>query len=202
MINIIFIIFYYKERKYFLEELTQAHSSTLDSMSLVVETRDAETGAHILRTKEYMKYLVDYLYKHNLYKNHITQNYKKLVCRAASLHDIGKVGIPDQILKKHSNIGKDILTNAIKNNKNNQFLKIAYNIAYYHHEKWDGSGYPCGLKKDEIPLEARMMALVDVYDALISKRYYKQPFSFEKSEEIIIQGSGKHFDPIIVGVFV
>ncbi|MCF6173847.1 MAG: CHASE2 domain-containing protein, partial [Campylobacteraceae bacterium] len=216
LINLIFIIFYYKERKFFLEELTQAHSSTLDSMSLVVETRDAETGAHILRTKEYMKCLVHYLYMHNLYRNQITKNYKELVYRAACLHDIGKVGIPDHILKKpgklsfneyetmkqHSTIGKDIMDNAIKNNKNNQFLKIARNIAYCHHEKWDGSGYPCGIKKEEIPLEARMMALVDVYDALISKRYYKESYSFKESEDIIIQGSGKHFDPILVGVFI
>ncbi len=214
--NIIFIIFYYKERKIFLEELTKAHSETIDSMSLVAETRDAETGAHILRTKEYMRYLANYLFKHNLYKNYFTKNFQELVYRATPLHDIGKVGIPDHILKKpgkldkdefeimkqHSEIGRNIMANAIKNNKNNQFLKIAYNIAYYHHEKWDGSGYPCNLKKEDIPLEARMMALVDVYDALISRRYYKQPISFEKSEKIIIEGSGKHFDPILVGVFI
>jgi adenylate cyclase len=216
LINIVFIIFYYKERRLFLEELTKAHSETIDSMSLVAETRDAETGAHILRTKEYMKYLVDYMYKHDLYKKHFTKNYRELVYRATPLHDIGKVGIPDNILKKpgkldeeeyeimkqHSEIGKDIIKNAMKNNNENSFLKIAYNIAYCHHEKWDGSGYPQKLKKDEIPLEARMMALVDVYDALISKRYYKIEFSYEKSEKIIIQGSGTHFDPILVGVFV
>ncbi len=214
--NMIFILFYYKERKNFLEDLSKAHSETIDSMSLVVETRDAETGAHILRTKEYMRCLVDYLFTHDLYKNDLTKNYRELIYRATSLHDIGKVGIPDHILKKpskldkdeyeimkqHSTIGRDIIENAMKNNKNNQFLKIAYNIAYYHHEKWDGSGYPCGIKKDEIPLEARMMALVDVYDALISKRCYKIPFSFEESEKMIVKGSGTHFDPILVGVFV
>jgi len=216
LINIIFIIFYYKERRLFLEELTKAHSETIDSMSLVAETRDAETGAHILRTKEYMKCLTEYMHKHDLYKKYFTKNYKELVYRATPLHDVGKVGIPDyilkkpgklteaefEIMKKHSEIGKDIIKNAMKNDSKNSFLKIAYNIAYSHHEKWDGSGYPQKLKKDEIPLEARMMALVDVYDTLISKRYYKESFSYEKSEEIIIQGSGTHFDPILVGIFV
>jgi len=215
-VNIIFVIFYYKERRLFLEELTKAHSETIDSMSLVAETRDAETGAHIIRTKEYMRCLVDYLQLHDLYKKYFTKNYEELVYRATPLHDIGKVGIPDSILKsekrlneeefeimkQHSEIGKNIIKNAMRNNKDNSFLKIAYNIAYYHHEKWDGSGYPCGLEKDKIPLEARMMALVDVYDALISKRCYKLSFSYEKAEEIIIQGSGAHFDPILVGVFV
>ena len=216
LVNIIFVIFYYKERRLFLEELNKAHSDTIDSMSLVAETRDAETGAHIIRTKEYMRCLVDYLQFHDLYKKHFTKNYEELVYRATPLHDIGKVGIPDNILKsenrltkeefeimkQHSEIGKNIIENAMRNNKDNSFLKIAYNIAYYHHEKWDGSGYPCGLKKEEIPLEARMMALVDVYDALISKRCYKLSFSYEKAEEIIIQGNGTHFDPILVGVFV
>lgn len=214
--NMIFILFYYKERKKFLEDLSKAHSETIDSMALVAETRDAETGAHILRTKEYMGFLTDYLSTHDLYKKDLTSNYRELVYRATPLHDIGKVGIPDYILKKegklekdeykimqqHSEIGKNIIENAMKNNQSNQFLKIAHNIAYCHHEKWDGTGYPRGIKKDEIPLEARMMALVDVYDALISKRCYKLSFSFEKSEEIIIQGSGTHFDPILVGVFI
>ncbi len=216
IINIIFIIFYYKERQIFLHELATAHSETIDSMSLIVETRDAETGAHILRTKEYMKRLMLYLIEHDLYKKHLTKDKIELIYSATALHDIGKVGIPDYVLKKpgkltkdeyvimqqHPEIGKNIIQNAMKNNKNNNFLKLAYNIAYYHHEKWDGSGYPCKLEKDNIPLEARMMALVDVYDALISRRCYKLAFDYSEAEDVIIQGSGKHFDPILVGVFI
>ncbi len=215
-ITIYSIFSYYKDKKRFMEELSKAHSDTIDSMSLVAETRDAETGAHILRTKEYMKYLAEYLFEHDLYRKDFTPNFRKLVYRATPLHDIGKVGIPDSILKKtgsltkdeyeimkeHAVIGKQIIENAMRNNKENQFLKIAYNIAYYHHEKWDGSGYPCGLKKEQIPLEARMMALVDVYDALISRRCYKLAFSYEESEKIIIDGGGTHFDPVLVGVFI
>ncbi len=215
-VNIIFIFFYYKEKKIFLERLTNAHFETIDSMSLIAETRDAETGAHIIRTKEYMKSLADYLHEKNLYKNKLTKNYRNLIYRATPLHDIGKVGIPDAILKKpdkldkdeyeimkeHSEIGKNIIENAMKNDENNQFLQIAYNIAYYHHERWDGTGYPCGIKKTEIPLEARMMALADVYDALISKRCYKLSFGFKESEEIIIKGKGTHFDPTLVEAFI
>ncbi len=216
LFSTVFLIFYYMERKSFLENLTNAHSETIDSMSLVAETRDAETGAHIIRTKEYMKCLADYLYKKGFCKKDIDKNYIELIYRATPLHDIGKVGIPDYILKKstkltneeyeimkqHSEIGKKIIENAMKNNNKNLFLQIAYNIAYYHHEKWDGSGYPCGLKKEEIPLEARMMALVDVYDALISKRCYKPSFTYKDSEDIIIQGSGAHFDPMLVEAFL
>jgi len=216
LINLVFVFLHYKEERRFNEEISKAHSGTIDSMSIVAETRDADTGAHIFRTKEYMRILANYLYEHDLYKKELSGDFRKYLYRAAPLHDIGKVGIPDHILKKpgplnkeeyeimkrHSVIGKQIIENAMKNNKDNRFLQIAYNIAYYHHERWDGSGYPRGLKKEEIPLEARMMALVDVYDALISQRYYKKSFSYEESNKIIIKGSGTHFDPILVGAFV
>ncbi len=185
-------------------------------MALVVESRDTETGAHIKRTKEYISFLGEYLYKNDIYKKILTRKFRFLVNIASPLHDIGKVAIPDSILKKkgrltkeefdimknHASIGKDIIKNALKENKDNEFLQMALNIAYYHHEKWDGTGYPSGLKGNRIPLEARMMALADVYDALISKRVYKESVSFEESEKIIIEGSGTHFDPILVGVFI
>jgi adenylate cyclase len=215
--NMIFVIFYHKEKKQFLEEITKAHSDTIDSMALIVETRDAETGAHIIRTKEYMRSLIEHLSQKEPYKKRFAlKNYKELLYRATPLHDIGKVGIPDYILKKngrlnaqeyeimkeHSRIGKEIIENAMKNNKTNLFLKIAYNIAYYHHEKWDGSGYPCRIKGEDIPLEARMMALVDVYDALTSKRCYKISFDFKESEDIIIRGKGTHFDPDLIDAFI
>jgi len=216
MINIMLVITNYQEQKRFFEEISKAHSSTIDSMALVVESRDTETGAHIQRTKEYIKCLGDYLHDNNIYKDILTPEFRLLVYKASPLHDIGKVAIPDNILKKpgkltkeeletmkeHPRIGKEVLENALKGHEDNAFLKIAMRIAYGHHEKWDGSGYPNGLKGDKIPLEARMMALVDVYDALISRRVYKESISFENSEQIIIAGSGTHFDLILVDAFI
>jgi adenylate cyclase len=216
IINAILIIYNYKEKQDFYAELNKAHSSTIDSMALVVESRDTETGAHIKRTKEYINCMCEYLYKKKMYKDVITKEYISLIYRASPLHDIGKVAIPDDILKKpgkltseefavmknHPSIGKEVLEHALHEHENNKFLKMAMHISYSHHEKWDGSGYPQGLKGDEIPLEARMMALADVYDALISKRVYKQALSFEESAEIIVNGRGSHFDPTLVDVFI
>ncbi len=211
-LNIISIGLNYKEKLKYKQEISRAHTSAIDNMSLVVEIRDTETGAHIKRTKEYVKLIGRKLLKHN----RVNRELVELMYMAAPLHDIGKVGIPDNILKKngrltkeefeimkrHPLIGKNILENALRENPGNKLLKIAKNIAYYHHEKWDGSGYPQGLKADEIPLEARIMALADVYDALTSKRVYKESFDFEISEKIIIDGRGTHFDPEIVDIFI
>jgi adenylate cyclase len=215
-INIMLVINNYQEQKRIFQDISKAHSSTIDSMALVVESRDTETGAHIQRTKEYIRCLGDYLHENNIYKKILTPEYRLLVYKASPLHDIGKVAIPDNILKKpakltkeefelmkeHPRIGKEVLENALKGHEDNEFLKIALRIAYSHHEKWDGSGYPNSLEGDNIPLEARMMALADVYDALISKRVYKEAISFEDSEQIIIDGSGNHFDPILVDAFI
>ncbi|WP_458700250.1 CHASE2 domain-containing protein [Sulfurospirillum sp. 1307] len=215
LMNLFSIIMSYVERKIFDKEIMKAHSSVLDSMSLVAESRDAETGAHIKRTKEYSKLLASYLKDQGIYTEIINDEFIELIYRASPLHDIGKVGIPDNVLKKpgkltyeefeimkeHPVIGKKILDNALIEQKDNKFLKIAKNIAYYHHEKWDGSGYPLGLKKEQIPLEARIMALSDVYDALISRRIYKKAFDYGETEEIIIKGKGTHFDPLLVDAF-
>jgi len=216
MLNMILIIKNYQDKKLFNKELSRARSSAIDSMALVVESRDTETGAHIKRTKEYISYLSEYLYENDIYKNILTKKFRFLVNIASPLHDIGKVAIPDSILKKrgkltkdefetmknHAIIGKNIIENVLKDNKDNEYLQMALNIAYYHHEKWDGTGYPSGLKESRIPLEARIMALADVYDALISKRVYKEAIGFEESEQIIINGSGTHFDPILVEAFI
>ncbi len=210
------LFIYDHERKYFYKELTKSHTAALESMVMVVETRDFETGAHIIRTKEYIRLLALKLKEKGIYKKILTDDFIDTIYRAAPLHDIGKVGIPDSILKKsgklneqeykiiqnHPILGMKIISNAIKAYNKNEFLIAAYNITYYHHEKWDGSGYPMKLKGKDIPLEARLMALVDVYDALISKRCYKEAYSFEKSENIIINESGKHFEPQIVDAFV
>lgn len=216
VLAVVLFVIDYRDRKRFYEKMSKANEAMIDSMALVAETRDTETGAHIIRTKEYMRLLADYLVSKGLYKETLTPEYVLDLYHAAPLHDVGKVGIPDAILKKntrltleefeimktHTVLGKEIIGNAIRTYKHTTMLKVAYNIAYYHHEKWDGSGYPKALRGEHIPLEARMMALVDVYDALISRRCYKEPYSFEDSEKIIEQERGKHFDPVMVDAFV
>ncbi len=216
-ISLFFAVLHYVERKRFLEDLGEAHSATIDSMTMVAESRDVETGSHIIRTKEYIRLLAEYLSHIPAYKSYLTPHILDLLYRAAPLHDIGKVGIPDVILQKperlteqereimhsHVEIGRTIIENAINSyNKTNEFLAIASNIAYSHHEKWDGTGYPLGLQGENIPLEGRMMALADVYDALISRRCYKEPLPFEKAEKIILADSEKHFDPQIIAAFI
>lgn len=216
ILAMVLFVVYYRDQKHFYEKMAKANEAMIDSMALVAETRDIETGAHIIRTKEYIRQLAKYLEAKGLYREILTQEYIIDLYHAAPLHDVGKVGIPDNILKKkgkltdeefeimktHSYLGKRIVENAMKQYQQNDIMRVAQNIAHFHHEKWDGSGYPNGLKGDEIPLEARLMALADVYDALISRRVYKEAFSYEESEKIIIEGRGTHFDPILVDAFV
>ncbi|WP_315850245.1 HD domain-containing phosphohydrolase [Campylobacter ureolyticus] len=203
------------EKKNFLKELEEAHSSAIDGMITVVEGKDRETGGHILRTREYVRVLAEYLRKKGIYN--FSPTFIKVLCQAVPLHDIGKVAIPDNILnkngsldekewevmKKHVIYGKEIIQKAkMRSSGKNLFLNAATNIAYTHHEKWDGSGYPQGLKGDEIPIEGRLMAIADVYDALTSKRVYKEKFSYEKAENMIISESGTHFDPTLIKAFI
>lgn len=216
VLSIGLFLIYYRNQKRFYEKMSKANEAMIDSMALVAETRDTETGAHIIRTKEYIQMLARYLVLQGHYRKILTREYITNLYHAAPLHDIGKVGIPDNILKKegklttdefevmktHTTVGKEIIGNAMQQYNRNGMLNIAHNIAHYHHEKWDGTGYPNALRGEEIPLEARMMALADVYDALISRRCYKEAFSFEDAENIIIEGRGKHFDPLIVDAFV
>lgn len=216
ILAMVLFIVYYSDQKRFYEKMAKANEAMIDSMALVAETRDIETGAHIMRTKEYIRQLAEHLESKGLYRDILTQEYIIDLYHAAPLHDVGKVGIPDNILKKkgkltndefevmktHAYLGKRIVENAMRQYQQNEIMMIAQNIAHFHHEKWDGSGYPNGLKEDEIPLEARLMALADVYDALISRRVYKEAFSYEESENIIIEGRGTHFDPILVDAFI
>ena len=216
LISIIFIFIDTYDKKEFSEELNRSHIALLDSMSHVAEVHDFETGAHIIRTKKYIKLLAEYIYSKGIYKNELTKDMINMMYITAPMHDIGKVGIADAILKKegkltpmeyevmktHSELGMHILNNAISSYKENDFFVMSRNIAHYHHEKWDGSGYPEGLKGEEIPLESRFMALSDVYDALVSKRVYKEAFSFEKTVGIIKEGRGTHFDPVLVDAFL
>ncbi|MDA3790983.1 MAG: HD domain-containing protein, partial [Desulfobacula sp.] len=199
------------------KELQSTQDITILSLSSLAETRDPETGAHLQRTRLYIKLLAEYLQDHPSYKKDLYDaGAIDLLYRSAPLHDIGKVGIPDSILlkperltkkewklmKTHTTIGGDSLKWAENKLGKNSFLKKAREIAYYHHEKWNGSGYPDGLAGKDIPVACRLMALADVYDALITKRVYKDAFSHEKAKAIIIEGKGKHFDPEIVEAFM
>ncbi len=215
-VSFLYILIEAYERYHFNIELGKTQMALLDSMVYVAEVHDTETGAHIVRTKLYVKALGEYLLEKGLFPNELTKEKVDIFYNTAPLHDIGKVGIPDAVLKKpgkltpeefkviqsHPEIGAQIIDNAVESYHENLFFKSARNIALYHHEKWDGSGYPRGLKGEEIPLESRLMALADVFDALISRRVYKEAFEYEKIRNIIIEGRGKHFDPIIVDAFL
>lgn len=202
-----------------VQEQTQEISKTQDvaifCMASLAETRDNATGNHIRRTQHYMRLLCDYLKTRPNFSHYLDDKTIDLLFKSAPLHDIGKVGVPDSILlkpgpltaeewshmKKHSAIGYEALLSAEKGLGSTSFLEVAREIALTHHEKWDGSGYPDGLKGEQIPISGRLMALADVYDALISKRVYKDAFSHEKSVELIIKEKGIHFDPEVVEAF-
>ena len=198
------------------DEIQLTRDVTILGLASLAETRDNETGAHILRTQRYVKALAERLAEYPKYKEYLDKDTIELLFKSAPLHDIGKVGVRDSILlkpgkltveefeemKKHTTYGRDSLQKAGNMMGSSSFLSLAEEIAYTHHEKWDGSGYPNGLKGDEISISGRLMALADVYDALISKRVYKEAFSHETARGIIVDGKGRHFDPDIVDVFV
>ena len=192
---------------------------SMRALASLAEARDNETGNHILRTQGYVNVLAQALAGLPKYDEVLTPEVIECYTKAAPLHDIGKVGIPDEILNKpgkltpeewaimqtHARIGADAIWRAIQEEQDQDglgFMHVAIEIAHYHHEKWDGSGYPKGLKGDAIPLSARMMALADVFDALISRRVYKPAFTVEKATEIIVEGRGSHFDPDVVDAFL
>ena len=193
-------------------ELARTRDVTILSLATLAETRDNETGAHILRTQRYVRILAHHLRHHPTFQDELTDENIVLMFKSAPLHDVGKVGIPDSILlkpgklsddefvimKTHAQLGADALQVAERELGSNSFLRYAREIALTHHEKWDGSGYPQGLKGVQIPLSGRLMAVADVYDALISKRVYKPAFPHGKAMTIIREGSATHFDPEIV----
>ena len=205
------------------QELELTREATVLSLATLAETRDNETGQHIKRTQRYVKILAEELQASTEFCNLIDDNFVDELYRSAPLHDIGKVGIPDHILlkpepltedeilemQKHTELGSNALQEAIltisgKSGSSGAmtFLHVARDIAHYHHERWDGNGYPKGLKEEEIPLCARIMAIADVYDALVSKRAYKEAFSKAKTERIMIEESKGQFDPRILEAFV
>lgn len=197
-------------------EIVNIQHSVIASFANMIEARDGVTGLHIKRTSAYVEIIVNELKKSSDYKDILTDEYASKIIDAAPLHDIGKISIPDDILRKpgkltdeefdviktHPGMGAEIIEETLTEVEGNEYLCIARDMAHYHHEKWNGTGYPCGLKGEEIPLCARIMAIADVYDALRSKRSYKEGFSKEKSRNIILESSGSHFDPKIVDAFL
>ncbi len=197
------------------KKLAEAQQITIGTVVNLVETRDPETGRHVIRTQHYARALVTHLKRAGLFSDILTDEYIEMLFNSTPLHDIGKVGIPDRILlkpdklsdeefeimKTHTTIGRETLERAAKNDKDNFYLKMGAQIAGTHHEKWNGKGYPDGLFEEDIPLCGRIMSICDVYDALISQRCYKPPFSHEKAMKIILEEKGVMFDPRLVDAF-
>ena len=197
-------------------EIQDLQDALVLSMASLAETRDNETGNHLRRTQHYVKRLAEQLRQHPPFASLLDDRNIDLLFKSAPLHDIGKVGIPDHILlkpgpldaqefeimKTHTTLGREAIESAEQSiGRPVPFLRFAKEIALSHQEKWDGSGYPEGLKGDAIPLSARLMALADVYDALISRRVYKPAFTHEASVKIILEAGGRHFDPEVVAAF-
>ena len=200
-------------------EIMYTQDVTIYGMAVLAETRDNETGKHIMRTQHYVKTLAEYLMNKEKYRDYLSVSKVNLLFKSAPLHDIGKVGIADNILlkpgkltkeefdemKNHTTYGRDAIIKseqALGESSSTTFLTLAREIAYSHHEKWDGSGYPEGLSGEDIPISGRLMAVADVYDALISARVYKPAFPHEKAVAIILDGKGTHFDPAFVDAFI
>lgn len=199
------------------QEVHDVQDVTILTLASLAEARDNETGNHILRTQRYVRLLATALSEHPAYAPHLDEQTIEWLYKSAPLHDIGKVGIPDAILlkpgkltpeefevmKSHTTLGRDAIAMAEQRlGKTVPFLRIAKEIAYSHQEKWDGTGYPQGLQGEAIPLSARLMAVADVYDALISKRVYKDAMSHADAVAIMSVGGGSHFDPTVTEAFL
>ncbi|MDR1978276.1 MAG: response regulator [Synergistaceae bacterium] len=197
------------------KQLIDLENAVLSSIAELVEFRDSVTGGHVSRTQKYLKLLIEKLMEKKIYSREISGWNIDFLLSSAQLHDVGKIAVSDVILNKpgkltdeefekmkaHVIIGLKAIERIEKNTAEHEFLRHAKIIAGTHHEKWDGSGYPWGLSGKNIPLEGRLMAIADVYDALISQRPYKKPFTTTEAEKIIEAGRGSHFDPVLVDVF-
>ena len=202
-----------------IREIVSLQSSIIGVVTDLVEFRDGTTGGHINRTEKYMKLMVEKILEEEIYKEETSNWNIEHLISSSQLHDIGKLGISDailnktgkltqeefEIMKKHVEIGvqaiRKIEDNLQGKMADSSFLYYARMIAGSHHEKWDGTGYPLGLRGKDIPLEGRLMAIADVYDALISVRPYKRPMTTEEAKQTIESGSGSHFDPLLIGIF-
>ncbi len=205
-----------RDVRYYSESTAQMQNGLIITMADMVENRDSDTGAHIQKTAEYVRIILKGLKNKGYYAEKLTPKYMRDVEMSAPLHDVGKITIPDAVLNKpgrltdeeynimktHTTAGKHILEKAINSVQGGNYLKEARNMAAYHHERWDGRGYPEGLHGEVIPLSARVMAVADVFDALSSPRVYKSAFSLEETIKIISEGAGVQFDPKCVEVFL
>lgn len=194
--------------------IIEMHDNLVLSMAMMVEGRDDSTGGHIRRTSEGMRILIDEMKSGGAFS--LSEQFCRNIIKAAPMHDLGKITVDDAILRKpgrftdeefavmknHAAAGAKIVHEILKGTDDEEFHTIAENVAHYHHERWDGSGYPEGLKGEQIPLEARIMAIADVYDALVSKRVYKDKISFEEADRIIMEGMGRHFDKRLESYYV
>ena len=198
------------------EKIRKMQERTIVGVADLIESRDLNTGTHIKNTSSYVEQLARSAQAEGVYQGQITDHFIELVIRAAPLHDIGKIVVPDAILRKpgrltpeefevmktHAEEGGKIIRQILDGIMDEEYTQLAFDVATYHHEKWNGQGYPAGLQGESIPLSARIMAIADVYDALTMERVYKNAFPVEKALAIIEEESGSHFDPELVTVFV
>jgi response regulator RpfG family c-di-GMP phosphodiesterase len=199
------------------EKISKLQNGLIMVLADMVESRDQCTGDHVRKTAAYTGIIMRQLRKDGVYTDQLTDAFMQDVENSAPLHDVGKIQVPDAILNKpgkltddefeimktHTTAGFDVITRAMDTvSEDSHYLAEARNLAHYHHEKWNGKGYPDGLQGEDIPLSARVMAVADVFDALVSKRPYKDGFPFEKAMDIIKESSGTHFDPNVVKAFV
>lgn len=199
-----------------LNEISRYHNEMIMSFATLVENQDGSTGGHIKRTTAYVKLLAEELRKRGHYKEILTKDYIQNLCQSAPMHDIGKIAVPDEVLQKpgklteeefavikqHTVNGGRIIEETFGNLGNEEYTSMAYQVARYHHEKWNGNGYPEGLSRHEIPLCARIMAVADVFDAVSEKRCYRDAMPLEKCFALISEGSGQDFDPIVAEFFL
>ena len=198
------------------QKIIDIQKNVIMSMANIVESRDGSTGEHVKRTSLYVEMIARELMNRGYYKSVLSEQYFTDLCNAAPIHDIGKIKISDRILlkpekltsdefetmKSHTVEGGKIIKQTMWKIEEQEYVKVAIDVATYHHEKWNGKGYPEGLKGEEIPLGARIMAIADVFDALISKRCYKEAMGFEEAISVITSLRGTHFDPVITDVFL
>ncbi len=196
-------------------ERIRMQESVIEGMAAIIESRDNSTGEHVRNTKRYVSMMADYMLENNIYPETVNEKFTVYIRNAAPLHDVGKILISDvilnkpgkftpeefEIMKTHAFLGGDIVEKILAGNAEPELLQMAKEIVCCHHEKWDGSGYPMGLRGSEIPLSARIMAVADVFDALVCKRVYKEAMAEEHAFSILREDAGKHFDPVLVDVF-